>query len=74
MQSAETLLSIIREHGKRGLPLKRVYPLLYNSDLYLRAYAHLYANKGAMTRGATRDTVDGMSRAQDRLPHRRTSS
>jgi len=68
VQNAETLLSIIRDRGKRGLPLKRVYPLLYNSDLYLRAYAHLYANKGAMTAGATRETVDGMSRVKiDRL-------
>jgi group II intron reverse transcriptase/maturase len=62
VQNAETLLSIIRERGKRGLPLRRVYPLLYHSDLYLRAYARLYANKGAMTQGATRETVDGMSR------------
>ena len=29
VQNAETLLGIIRERGKRGLPLKRVYPLLY---------------------------------------------
>jgi group II intron reverse transcriptase/maturase len=64
VQNAETLLSIIRERGKRGLPLRRVYPLLYNPDLYLRAYARLYANKGAMTRGATRETVDGMSRVK----------
>ena len=76
MQNAETLLSIIRERGKRGLPLKRVYPLLYNPDLYLRAYARLYANKGAMTRGATRETVDGMSRLKidcliDELRHER---
>jgi group II intron reverse transcriptase/maturase len=44
--------------------------------LYLRAYARLYANKGAMTRGATRETVDGMSRAKiesliDDLRHER---
>jgi group II intron reverse transcriptase/maturase len=76
VQNAETLLSIIRERGKRGLPLRRVYPLLYNPDLYLRAYARLYANKGAMTRGATRDTVDGMSRLKierliDELRHER---
>jgi group II intron reverse transcriptase/maturase len=64
VQNTETLLSIIRERGKRGLPLRRVYPLLYNADLYLRAYARLYANKGAMTRGATRETVDGMSRVK----------
>ena len=68
MQNAETLLGIIRDRGKRGLPLKRVYPLLYNPDLYLLAYARLYANKGAMTPGATQETVDGMSRMKiDRL-------
>jgi retron-type reverse transcriptase len=76
VQNAETLLSIIRERGKRGLPLRRVYPLLYHPDLYLRAYARLYANKGAMTRGATRETVDGMSRLKierliDELRHER---
>src|SRR5947209_10858856 len=68
VQNAETLLSISRERGKRGLPLKRVYPLLYNPDLYLRAYAGVYANKGALTPGSTRETVDGMSRVKiDRL-------
>jgi group II intron reverse transcriptase/maturase len=76
VQNAETLLSIIRERGKRGLPLRRVYPLLYNPELYQRAYARLYANKGAMTRGATRETVDGMSQAKidhliDELRHER---
>jgi retron-type reverse transcriptase len=68
VQSAATLLTIIREYGKRGRPLKRVYPLLYNPDLYLRAYARLYANQGAMTPGSTPETVDGMNRAKiDRL-------
>ncbi|MDQ2924330.1 MAG: reverse transcriptase domain-containing protein [Acidobacteriota bacterium] len=68
MQNAETLLGIIRDRGKRGLPLKRVYSLLYNPNLYLRAYARLSANQGAMTPGMTPETVDGMSRAKiDRL-------
>ncbi len=76
VQNAETLLGIIRDRGKRGLPLKRVYPLLYNPDLYLLAYARLYANKGALTPGATRETVDGMSRVKidkliDELRHER---
>jgi len=35
--------------------------MLYNPDLYLKAYAKLYPNKGAMTPGATAETVDGMS-------------
>ena len=61
MQTAETVLSIIRERGQRGLPLERVYRHLYNQDLYLRAYGKLYTNKGAMTPGVTPETVDGMS-------------
>jgi len=61
MRTAETILAIIRVYGTRGLPLERVYPLLYNPNLYLRAYARLYPNKGAMTKGSTDETVDGMS-------------
>ncbi|GHO93151.1 maturase [Reticulibacter mediterranei] len=61
MRTAETILTIIQERGKQGLPLERVYRLLYNKDLYLRAYARLYANNGAMTKGSTDETVDEMS-------------
>ena len=61
MRTAETVLSIIRERGRRGLPLERLYRQLYNRSLYLRAYSRLYANKGAMTPGVTSETVDGMS-------------
>ena len=64
MRSAETALTITRERGKRGLPLEDVYRMLYNPDLYLRAYARLYKNKGAMTRGVTDETVDAMSLAK----------
>jgi len=53
MRRAETVLGIIRERGTRGQPLEDIYRQLYNPDLYLRAYDRLYANKGAMTPGAT---------------------
>ena len=61
MRTAETVLHIIRDRGQRGLPLEDLYRQLYNRDLYLRAYAKLYANAGAMTPGATTETVDGMT-------------
>lgn len=64
MRSAETVLAIIRDRGTRRLPLERVHSLLYNPDLYLRAYARLYPNQGAMTKGSTAETVDGMSLAK----------
>jgi group II intron reverse transcriptase/maturase len=78
MRNAETVLTIIRERGKKHLPLERIYRLLYNKELYLRAYARLYPNDGAMTRGITTETVDAMSQAKieqliDDIRHERFS-
>lgn len=61
MRTADTILNIIQDRGKRKLPLDDVYRQFYNPDMYLRAYAKLYKNKGAMTPGTTGETVDGMS-------------
>jgi group II intron reverse transcriptase/maturase len=61
MRNAETILDIIRNRGQRGLPVQDVYRLLYQRDLYLRAYGKIYRNKGAMTEGVTLETVDEMS-------------
>ena len=61
MRNAETVLGVIRDRGKRELLLEDVYRQLYNRDLYLRAYNRLYRNDGAMTPGATKETVDAMS-------------
>ena len=64
MRIADTILGLIRERGKKGLPLERVYKLLYNRNLYLIAYGKIYRNKGAMTHGVTDETPDGMSLAK----------
>jgi retron-type reverse transcriptase len=64
MRTAETILNIIQDRGKRKLPLDDVYRQLYNPDMYLRSYAKLYKNQGAMTPGITEETVDGMSMAK----------
>jgi group II intron reverse transcriptase/maturase len=61
MQSAETVLGVLRERGRRGLPLEELYRQMFNPQLYLLAYGRIYANKGAMTPGASQETVDGMS-------------
>ncbi len=76
MQNATTVLNVIRERGERGLPLEDIYRQLYNRELYLRAYGRLYSNQGAMTRGTTAETADGMSLAKidriiDELRHER---
>ena len=61
MQSAETVLGILRERGRRGLPCNELYRQMFNPELYLVAYGRIYSNKGAMTPGTTAETADGMS-------------
>ena len=68
MRTAQTVLTVIQERGKQHKPIERVYKLLFNRDFYLNAYAKLYPNNGAMTKGVTDETVDSMSiRKIDRM-------
>ncbi len=61
MQSAETVLGVLRERGRKGLPCGELYRQLFNPQLYLLAYGRIYSNKGAMTPGPTPETADGMT-------------
>jgi len=61
MQSAETVLGVLRERGRKGLPCDELYRQMFNVNLYLLAYGRIYANHGAMTPGASAETADGMS-------------
>jgi group II intron reverse transcriptase/maturase len=76
MQNAETVLRVLRERGRRGLPCNELYRQLFNPHLYLLAYGRLYSNHGAMTPGVDGETPDGMSllkigRIIDALRHER---
>ena len=64
MRNTEAVLGVIRDRGTRGLPLEDIYRQLFNPDLYLRAYAKLSKNSGAMTPGTTAETADGMTLAK----------
>jgi group II intron reverse transcriptase/maturase len=64
MQNAETVLGVLRERGRRGLPCTELYRQLFNPQMYLMAYGRIYANHGAMTPGVTGETADGMSMAK----------
>ena len=61
MQNAETVLNVLRERGRKGLPLEGIYRQLFNPQLYLLAYGRIYSNEGAMTPGPTQETADGMT-------------
>src|SRR6516165_3970139 len=61
MQEAAVVLSVLRERGRKGLPLTQLYRQMFNKNLYLLAYGNIYSNQGAMTPGASEETADGMS-------------
>ena len=63
MQDAETVLEVLRERGRMGLPLTQLYRQMFNKNMYLLAYGNIYSNKGAMTPGVSGGTADGMSEA-----------
>jgi len=76
MQNAETVLDVLRERGRRGLPCDELYRQLFNPQLYLLAYGRIYSNKGAMTPGPDAETADGMTMGKieaiiDALRHER---
>ena len=61
MQESAVVLGVLRERGRKGLPLTQLYRQMFNRDLYLLAYGNIYSNQGAMTPGASAETADGMS-------------
>ena len=61
MQTTETVLNVIQKRGEEGKPLERLYRQLFNEAMYKKAYSEIYANKGAITPGIGKETLDGMS-------------
>ena len=41
MQDAETVLAVLRERGRKGLPCDELYRQLFNKDLYLGDYSFI---------------------------------
>ena len=64
MQDAGTVLEVLRERGRKGLPCDELYRQMFNKSLFLLAYGNIYSNQGAMTPGASDETADGMSEAK----------
>src|SRR5512135_1889095 len=62
--TAEVVLNVLRERGRKGLPCTQLYRQMFNEDLFLLAYGNIYSNDGAMTPGVSEETADGMSEAK----------
>ena len=62
LETAQKYLELGSTRGEAVKPVNRVHRIIRFQELYLMAYANLYANKGALTPGIDPyDTVDRMS-------------
>ena len=64
MQEAEVVLSVLRERGRKGLPLEQLYRQMFNKELYLLAYGNIYSNQGAMTPGPAKKPLTACPRTR----------
>jgi hypothetical protein len=45
MQDAGTVLAVLRERGRKGLPCDELYRQMFNKSLYL-LFGDIYSNQG----------------------------
>lgn len=68
MLSVRTIKALegIQKASNNGFKAKNLFKIMTNhKGLWLQAYANIYANKGALTKGINNNTLDGMS--EDRI-------
>jgi RNA-directed DNA polymerase len=51
----------IEDASKKGYPIQNLYRLMYLKDIWYEAYANIYSNSGAITKGVNENTLDGFS-------------
>lgn len=63
MKPTMEILERLNENSKTNQEevFTKVYRYLLRPDIYYEAYQHLYANKGASTKGTNEDTADGFN-------------
>ncbi|WP_242219938.1 reverse transcriptase/maturase family protein [Bacillus cereus group sp. BfR-BA-01380] len=54
-------LDVIRNASQKGKIITDCYRLMYNKELWIKAYTKLYPNAGNLTKGTTDETIDGFS-------------
>ena len=63
MKPTMEILTKLQENSKKNHKkvFTRLFRYMLRPDIYFIAYQHLYANKGAGTKGVNEDTADGFS-------------
>lgn len=67
-RTSSALAGISKATLKDGVRVKHLFRIMtHYPDVWMRAYANIYANRGATTKGVDDNTLDGMS--QERVSH-----
>ena len=67
-RTSSALTGISKATLKEGVRVKHLFRIMtHYPDVWMRAYANIYANRGATTKGVDDNTLDGMS--QERVLH-----
>jgi len=62
MENSEKVLSRLEKQSQnKDFRFDRIYRIMCNPDLYIKAYSNIYANKGSSTSGTDDVTADGFS-------------
>lgn len=65
-RTSNALTGISKATLQKGVRIKHLFRIMtHYPELWMEAYANIYANKGAVTRGVDNNTLDGM--CQDRI-------
>ncbi len=51
----------IEDASKKGYPIRNLHRLMYIPQIWYEAYANIYSNSGAITKGINENTLDGFS-------------
>ncbi len=51
----------LEDASSKGYPIRNLYRLMSQKEIWQEAYANIYSNKGALTEGVNDNTLDGMS-------------
>lgn len=67
-RTSSALAGVSKATLKEGVRVKHLFRIMtHYPDVWMRAYANIYANRGATTNGVDDNTLDGMS--QERVSH-----
>lgn len=65
MQNSEIVLINLSKQAKKGnFYFDRLYRILYNPQMYIKAYSNIYKNNGSSTSGIDGETADGFNELQ----------